>query len=122
MVLGRLIRQRTSLTRLVRANISDSNGEFELTTGGDENIFVRDGNLVIKPTIQNESYIDSTGVTNLTADGTCTSALPDDCILSANLTNGEIVQPVKSGRITTKNFAVIRYGRVEVTAKVAAGQ
>lgn len=122
MVLGRLTSHRMSRTRLVHANISGSNGEFEITTGGDENIFVRDGNLVIKPTIQDESYIDSTAVTNLTSAGTCTSAFPDDCILSANLTNGEIVQPVKSGRITTKNSAVIRYGRVEVTAKVAAGQ
>ncbi|ROV86766.1 hypothetical protein VMCG_10883 [Cytospora schulzeri] len=78
-------------------------GDFELTTGDDENVFVRDGQLVIKPTLQDESYINSTGVTNLTADA------------------GEIVQPVKSARISTKNSAVIRYGRVEIIAKVAAG-
>ncbi|KAF7559013.1 hypothetical protein G7046_g5140 [Stylonectria norvegica] len=97
------------------------NGAFELTTGSDENVFVRDGQLVIRATVQNESYIEQTKVTNLTADGTCTSSSPDDCILSANLTAGEIVQPVKSGRITTKNFAVIRYGRVDITANLAAG-
>ncbi|KAJ9134166.1 Concanavalin A-like lectin/glucanase [Pleurostoma richardsiae] len=97
------------------------NGEFELTTGGDENVFVRDGQLVIRPTIQNESYIENTSVTNLTADGTCTSSSSEDCVLSANITAGEIVQPVKSGRISTKNFAVIRYGRIDITAKLAAG-
>ncbi|KAF4119262.1 Glycosyl hydrolases family 16 [Geosmithia morbida] len=97
------------------------NGEFEVTTGGDENVFVRDGQLVIRPTIQTDSYIAQTEVTNLTADGTCTSGTPGECILTANLTAGEIVQPVKSGRISTKDFAVIRYGRVDVTAKLAAG-
>ncbi|KAF3762091.1 family 16 glycoside hydrolase [Cryphonectria parasitica EP155] len=98
------------------------NGEFELTTGGDENVFVRDGQLVFTPTLQNESYLETTSITNLTADGTCTETpLSDACVLSANLTAGEIVQPVKSGRISTKNFAVIRYGRVEITAKLAAG-
>jgi beta-glucanase (GH16 family) len=84
-------------------------------------VFIRDGQLVIRPTLQDESYIESTAVANLTADGTCTSPAPENCVLSANLTAGQIVQPVKSGRISTKNFAVIRYGRVDITAKLAAG-
>lgn len=69
----------------------------------------------------NESYIENTSLTNLTADGTCTSSSSLDCVRSVNLTAGQIVQPVKSGRISTKNFAVIRYGRVDITAKLAAG-
>lgn len=92
-----------------------------MTTGGDENVFVRDGCLIIKPTIQSDNYLQSTSLVNLTADGTCTSDAPSDCVVSANQTSGEIVQPTKSGRITTKNFAVIRYGRVEIEAKLAAG-
>lgn len=107
--------------RLVCADSGDSNGEFELTTGDDENVFVRDGQLVIKPTLQNETYLENTGIANLTADGTCTSRSSDDCVLSVNRTAGHIVRPVKSGRISTKNFAVIRYGRVDITAKLAAG-
>lgn len=105
----------------VYANLVDSNGEFELTTGDDENVFIRDGQLVIKPTIQNESYIAETSLTNLTADGTCTSTAASDCVLKVNRTAGDIVQPAKSGRITTKTSSVIRYGRVDITAKVAAG-
>ena len=93
-----------------------------MTTGGDENVFVRDGMLIIKPTIQSESYIESTSIVNLTADGTCTSNVASDCIIESNKTSGEIVMPTKSGRINTMNFAVIRYGRVEVEAKLAAGQ
>lgn len=92
-----------------------------MTTGDDENVFIRNGQLIIKPTIQDQSYILNTSVTNLTADGTCTSRTADNCVLSANLTAGEIVQPVKSGRISTKNFAVIRYGRIDIRAKLAAG-
>lgn len=84
-------------------------------------MFVRDGQLVIKPTVQTAAYLEKTAITNLTADGTCTARTAEECVLSANITAGEIVQPVKSGRISTKNFAVIRYGRVDITAKVAAG-
>ncbi|KAF4334250.1 beta glucan-binding [Fusarium beomiforme] len=97
------------------------NGEFELTTNTDENIFVRDGQLVIKPTLQTDKYLSETTKINLTADGTCSSATTQDCIQVANLTAGDIVAPVKSGRITTKKFGVIRYGRIEIVAKLAAG-
>jgi beta-glucanase (GH16 family) len=37
------------------------------------------------------------------------------------MTSGKIVQPVKSGRINTKKGATIKYGRVQVTAKMPAG-
>lgn len=76
---------------------------------------------MIRATLQNESYIENTVVTNLTADGTCTSTASENCVLVANHTAGQIVQPTKSGHINTKKFAVIRYGRVEITAKLAAG-
>jgi beta-glucanase (GH16 family) len=42
-------------------------------------------------------------------------------VSSTNTTNGTIVNPVKSGRINTKKGAFIKYGRVEVTAKLPAG-
>lgn len=92
-----------------------------MTTGGDENVFVRDGQLVIKPTLFNDTYLNQTRTTNLTYDGTCTASTAADCVLVANVTAGEIVMPVKSGRITTLKSHVIRYGRVDITAKLAAG-
>ncbi|CZR49125.1 uncharacterized protein FPRO_12561 [Fusarium proliferatum ET1] len=97
------------------------NGEFELTTDTDENVFVRDGQLIIKPTLQTDKFLSETTKINLTAQGTCSATTTQDCVQVANLTAGEIVAPVKSGRITTKNFGVIRYGRVEIVAKLAAG-
>lgn len=40
---------------------------------------------------------------------------------STNTTNGTIVNPVKSGRINTRKGASIKYGRVEVEARLPAG-
>ena len=79
------------------------------------------GKLIIKPTLQDASLIEQNNVINLTADGSCSSDLLKNCVTQTNLTAGTIVQPVKSGRINTKNGATIKYGRVEVTAKLPEG-
>lgn len=98
------------------------NGQFEETTVTDENVFIRDGVLVIKPTLQDERLITHNSIINLTAQGICTSTLPSDCVTATNTTNGTIVPPVKSGRINTRHGpAVIKYGRVEVTARLPRG-
>ncbi|TVY31024.1 Beta-1,3-glucan-binding protein [Lachnellula hyalina] len=97
------------------------NGEFEQTTLTDENVFVQDGKLIIKPTLQDASLIESNTVINLTSDGTCTSNSLKSCVSITNITAGTIIQPVKSGRINTKAGASIKYGRVEVTAKMPVG-
>lgn len=60
-------------------------------------------------------------VTNLTLDGTCTSTEVSECQFVSNVTAGLIAPPVFSARINTKNSVSIKYGRVEVTAKMAAG-
>lgn len=98
-----------------------SNGEFEVTTGTEENVFIRDGMLVFKPTLQDESLLTVNSVLNLTADGTCTSDDAANCVAVTNTSTGAIVNPVKSARITTKNFAVIKYGKIEIEAKMARG-
>lgn len=100
-----------------------SNGEFEETTADGTNVYIENGNLVIKATLQDASLIDQDSEINLISDGTCTSTLPSDCIATTNTTTGNatIVPPTKSGRITTKPGATIKYGRVEVTAKLPEG-
>ncbi|RFU31185.1 hypothetical protein B7463_g5181, partial [Scytalidium lignicola] len=97
------------------------NGEFEETTNTDENIFIENGNLVIKPTLQDAALIEQQGVLNLTKDGTCTSTSLHDCVSVTNFTSGTIINPVKSGRINTKAGASIKYGRVEVEAIMPVG-
>lgn len=98
------------------------NGEFEETTTTDENVYIQDGMLYIKPTLQDQSLIDTDGsVLNLTQQGLCTGTLPSDCVSVTNKTNGSIVNPVKSARVNTKVGAQIKFGRVEVTAQLPAG-
>jgi beta-glucanase (GH16 family) len=91
-----------------------------MTTNTDENVFVKDGILTIKPTLQDQSVIESNNVIDLRGHG-CTGGKWTDCVTSTNTTNGTIVNPVKSGRINTKLGASIKFGRVEVVAKLPAG-
>ncbi len=99
------------------------NGHFDQTTGDDENVYVENGHLFIKPTLQDAALIEKDSVLNLTADGSCTSTALSDCVAVTNTTvgNATIVPPTKSGRINTKKGATIKYGRVEVTAKLPQG-
>ena len=82
---------------------------------------MKDGKLVIKPTLQDVQLIESNTVINLTADGTCSSPSLEHCVTITNVTEGTIIQPVKSGRINTRKSAAIKYGRVEVTATLPSG-
>ena len=96
-----------------------SNGQFEQTTTSDENVFVKDGSLYIKPTLQDAKLIDTNNVIDL--GKACSSDKFSNCVAVTNTTNGTIVPPVKSGRINTKKGATIKYGRIEVTANLPAG-
>ncbi|GAB7356290.1 hypothetical protein MBLNU459_g7094t1 [Dothideomycetes sp. NU459] len=97
------------------------NGQFEETTNTDENAFVKDGMLVLKPTLQDASLIEKDNVINLLADGSCSSTVWSNCVAATNTTNGTIVNPVKSARISTRNSASIKFGRIEVEAKLPSG-
>lgn len=91
-----------------------------MTTGTDENVYIENGTLVIKPSLQNEHLITTNTTIDLRAAG-CTGSYWTDCVATTNTTNGTIVNPVKSGRINTKLGASIKFGRVEVVAKLPAG-
>jgi len=43
------------------------------------------------------------------------------CSAVSNSTSGQIINPVQSARISTRQSASIRYGRVEVRAKIPTG-
>ncbi|KAH7055525.1 concanavalin A-like lectin/glucanase domain-containing protein [Macrophomina phaseolina] len=97
------------------------NGEFDQTTADEENVFIKDGQLYIKPTLQDATLMETNNIINLTALGTCSSTLWSDCVAATNTTNGTVVPPVKSARITTQKSHSIKYGRVEVKAKIPQG-
>ncbi|KAI5778693.1 concanavalin A-like lectin/glucanase domain-containing protein [Geopyxis carbonaria] len=101
------------------------NGQFEYTTNSEENSFVKDGALHIRPTLNDEKLINTNGaVLNLTEMGICSSPILKNCVSVTNSTagNNTIINPVKSARISTKKGATIKYGRVEVRAKMPAGK
>ena len=78
---------------------------------------------MIKATLQDEDKVEEDTVIDLLKDDTCTSDIFANCVASTNTTTGNasIVPPTKSGRINTKKGATIKYGRVEVTAKLPRG-
>jgi len=94
-----------------------------MTTGDDRNVFVKNGRLIIRATLQDDSMIQQDSAIDLRKDGSCTSTDFYDCVAVTNTTQGNssIVPPVLSGRITTRLGATIKYGRIEVTAKLPAG-
>lgn len=118
------------------------NGEFEMTTSSTNNSYVQDGYLYITPTLTSD-VIGSDNVfnaytynlTNCTYNTTNPESLPNGsntttfnptayyqaCGAVSNSTTGTIIPPIQSARISTRNSASIRYGRVEVKAKVPRG-
>jgi hypothetical protein len=91
-----------------------------MTTDTNENVYVKDNTLFIRPTLQDKALMENNYVLDLRGKG-CTGTDWTDCVASTNTTNGTIVNPVKSGRINTKKGASIKYGRVEVQAKLPMG-
>lgn len=77
--------------------------------------------LHIKPTLQDQKLIETNNVINLTEQGICTSDVLANCVAGTNVTNGTIVNPVKSGRLSTRKGPAIKYGRVEVKALLPSG-
>ena len=60
---------------------------------------------------------------NLTKSGTCTATNRTDTnyTVSSNATTGMVLPPIQSARLTTKNTRPIKYGRVEVRARLPKG-
>ncbi|KAH7918271.1 glycoside hydrolase family 16 protein [Leucogyrophana mollusca] len=123
------------------------NGEFEMTTDSTNNSYVQNGYLYITPTltsdmigsdnlyngytynltdctynITNPSALPSTSTTATSNDTTFdAAAYYASCGAVSNSTLGTIINPVQSARLSTRNSASIRYGRVEVSAKLPRG-
>ena len=102
---------------------SPSNGEFEITTRGDENMFIENGKLIIKPTLRDSKVLEQDAVMDPLENNTSPSQDPKNRVASVKTPRGNatFLSPIKSGRITTKKGATIKYGRVEVTARLPRG-
>jgi hypothetical protein len=102
-------------------------GSFDWTTDDPKNSYTDAEGLHIVPTLTTET----TNITpeqiydgyrlNLTTDKTCTSPDYTMCSIYSNKTTGDIINPVRSARMTTKGKRGIQYGKIEVVAKMPKG-
>jgi hypothetical protein len=126
------------------------NGEFEMTTDSQNNSYISNGQLFITPTftadtigngaVENDYVFNITGctynetqsytqvsqsVSDPAAEPTTPKFDPDAyyraCSAVSNSTLGEIINPIQTARLSTRTSANIKYGRVEVTAKLPRG-
>ncbi|KAG0701464.1 glycoside hydrolase family 16 protein [Suillus ampliporus] len=118
------------------------NGEFEMTTSSSNNSYTSNGYLYLTPTLTSDmigsdalyngyTYNLTDCTYNLTnpeanpgssnASGFNAAAYYQSCGAVSNSTTGTVINPVQSARITTRNSASIKYGRVDVRAKVPRG-
>lgn len=115
------------------------NGEFEWTTTSANNSFVEDGILYIVPTLSEDALgrdaifngcvlhvhrarADGRRV-NMTVDGCTAAKAPNttSCIMYSNSTEGKVINPVQSARLSTRISHSVKYGRVEVRARLPTG-
>nr|AAZ08499.1 gram negative bacteria binding protein 2 [Nasutitermes magnus] len=101
------------------------NWEFQIYNNNRSNSFVRDGKLFIKPTLTTDMYGDGfleSGVLNLHGGApadVCTNPRDWGCERTGSPTN--VLNPLNSARIRTVESFSFTYGRVEVRAKLPAG-
>lgn len=105
-------------------------GSFDWTTTDPKNSYVDAAGLHIVPTLTNmtTNYTNealyngySLNLTRDGGDGTCTSTATISCAIRSNSTLGTMIPPVRSARLITKGKRSIKYGRVEVVAKMPTG-
>ncbi|KAK9467991.1 concanavalin A-like lectin/glucanase domain-containing protein [Lipomyces arxii] len=101
------------------------NGEFEWATDSTNNSYIQEGQLYIVPTftadVIGENSLLNGYTVNLTTAGTCTSENVDDCSVRSNATTGAMIPPLQSARLITRQSRSIRFGKVEVRAKLPKG-
>ena len=119
-----------------------------MTTASENNSFVKDGYLYLAPTLTSDNlgygaiedgYVyNITGCTfNITHGSAYTATQPNAvnassdqfdaaayykaCSAVSNSTSGQIINPVQSARLSTRQSASMKYGLVEVRAKIPTG-
>lgn len=98
------------------------NGEFQMTTDSPSNLFLSNSQLYIVPTLTSDiiplaSIFDGG---NFTLQG-CTTTNQTACSVQSNQALGTVINPVQSARINTQGKKNIRFGKVQVRAKLPRG-
>lgn len=100
-------------------------GEFEWATDFTNNSYVKDGRLYITPTLTSD-YLGEAAITDgytldLTADGSCTGTSSTDCVATSNSTLKTVLPPVQSARLVSQGKFSLKYGKIEVVARMPRG-
>ena len=98
------------------------NGEFQMTTDSSSNLFISNNQLYIMPTLTSD-VISSASIFNggnYTLQG-CTTGNKTACTVQSNKLLGRVINPVQSARINTQGKKSIKYGKVQVRAKLPRG-
>ena len=98
------------------------NGEFQMTTDSASNLYLSNGQLYIMPTLTSDT-IPSASIFNggnYTLQG-CTTGNKSACSVQSNQKLGSVINPVQSARINTQGKKNIKYGKVQVRAKLPRG-
>ncbi|KAI0684989.1 concanavalin A-like lectin/glucanase domain-containing protein [Cytidiella melzeri] len=107
------------------------NGEFEMATALQQNLYIRNNQLYIMPTLTSDAIGSTDQIINggqysldncNAGQGTFSiSANSDQSNCSATSDGTNVLPPVMSARISTKGHYSIAYGKVEVRAKLPRG-
>ncbi|KAF4970251.1 hypothetical protein FZEAL_10086 [Fusarium zealandicum] len=100
-------------------------GSFDWTTDDSKNSYVDAQGLHIVPTMTLEStditYAQLTNGQRITEQKVNEWARSQPCAAVSNSTKGSIINPIRSARLTTAGNKAIKYGKVEVVAKMPRG-
>ncbi|KAH9915008.1 concanavalin A-like lectin/glucanase domain-containing protein [Fomitopsis serialis] len=101
------------------------NGEFQITTDDSTNLHVTNGQLYITPTLTSDNL---DGGYPAIFDGgsfdlgdSCSTDNTTACSIKSSNDTGTVINPVTSARINTKGHYQLKYGKVEVVAKLPQG-
>jgi beta-glucanase (GH16 family) len=98
------------------------NGEFQMTTVEDANSFIKNGQLYIKPTLTSDEIGEGSVLDGFDYKlNGCTSNNQSACETTSSKSGGSVINPVKTARLSTVNSQSIKYGKVEVRAKLPRG-
>lgn len=95
---------------------------FDWATNYENNSYVKDSKFHIYPTLTQWPLQMNGSLVNLTAEGICTGTAESDCVTYHNASTFQIINPVQSARVTTKGKHTLRFGKVEIRARMPKGR
>ncbi|KAF8954790.1 concanavalin A-like lectin/glucanase domain-containing protein [Flammula alnicola] len=98
------------------------NGKFQMTTDSSDNLFLQNGQLYINPTLTSDTVPNVLDGGSYTLPGCMVAASNKTaCSVSSSASRGTVINPVMSAQINTKGKKSVRFGKVEVRAKLPTG-